>query len=85
MSDKLTIFFEWFKLTQRIIMVILTVALLLVLRTASYEIQDLKNEIRNVANISERALITANEIRTEINQQIEEIQKYGVKLNVKLW
>jgi len=85
MTDKLSTFFEWCKLGQRIVMVFLTIGLLLVLRTASYEIQDLKTEIKNVAEISERALVTANEIRIEINQQIDEIQKYGVKLNVKFW
>ena len=85
MTDKLSTFFEWCKLGQRIVMVILTIALLFVMRTASYEIQDLKKEIKNIAEISERALITANEIRVEVNQQIDEIQKYGVNFHLKLW
>jgi len=85
MTNKLSSFFEWCKLGQRIVMVILTIALLFVMRTASYEIQDLKKEIKNVAEISERALVTANEIRVEVNQQIDELLENGVDFHIKLW
>lgn len=77
--------FEWVKLIQRFVMVILTIALCLILRTTSYEIRDLKTEIKNISAIAERGLITAEKTREEIYQQIEEFQRDGIKLHFRLW
>lgn len=78
MEHKLSVFFEWVKLVQRIIMVVLTIGLMLIFRTASYEIRDLKNELQNIAKITETT-------RQDVLREIDEIQKNGIVLHFRLW
>jgi len=70
---------------QRIIMIILTVIFIIVLNRASIEIGALKEETKRIATIAENGCKIAEQTRQEIYQQIEEIQKYGIKFHVKFW
>jgi len=65
------IFFEWGKLIQRVVMIILTIALVLVMRTASYEIRDMRTELAKL-NIQIDVLKTkADEIQKEVQKGIK--------------
>jgi hypothetical protein len=85
MNEKLSLFFEYAKLVQRVVMVILTLLLVLVLYRTSNEIGALKIETKRIAIIAENGCTIAEQTRQEIYQQIEEIQKDGLKLHFRLW
>ena len=76
---------ELFKIIQRAVMVILTIAVLVVMCNVGREIRDLKTEMKNIAVITEKAMKIAEESRQDINRQIDEIQKDGIDLHFRLW
>lgn len=84
-SNKLSLFFEWVKLVQRLVMVILTGGLIYVMLQANVEMQGLKIEMNRIANLTEKALDIAEVTRLDIMKQIDEIQKDGLKLRFRLW
>jgi len=81
----LVIFFEWVKLVQRIIMVILTAGLIYVMLQANVEMKGMKVEMNRIANLTAKALDIAEGTRLDIMKQIEEIQKDGLKLHFRIW
>jgi hypothetical protein len=81
----LAIFFEWVKLIQRVIMVILTSGLIYVMLQANVEMKGMKVEMQRISNLTEKALDIAEVTRLDIMRQIEEIQKDGIDLHVKMW
>jgi hypothetical protein len=85
MNEKLSLFFEYAKLVQRVVMVVLTVLLVLVLSRSNTEIGALRAETRRIATIAENGCQIAEQTRREIYQQIEEIQKDGIKLHFRIW
>lgn len=84
-SDKLSLFFEWVKLIQRLIMVILTGGLIYVMLQANVEMKGMKVEMQRIANLTKKALDIAEVTRLDIMRQIEEIQKDGIDLHLKIW
>jgi hypothetical protein len=76
---------EIFIYFQRLIMVILTVAVVLSLYKASEEIKALRVQTTRIANIAENGCRIAEETRTEIYRQIEEIQRDGIKLHFRIF
>ena len=67
-------FFEWVKLGQRIIMVVLTIGLLLVMLRASGEIRDMRTELI-------RSRISIDSMKSEIGRLTNEINK-GIKFRI---
>jgi hypothetical protein len=84
-SDKLSLFFEYAKLIQRIVMVILTIVLIIVFVKSSNEIRALRIETARIATIAERGCIIAEQSRQDILREIDEIQKDGIKLHFRIW
>jgi hypothetical protein len=70
---------------QRIIMIVLTIVFIVVLNQTNIEIGKLKEETKRIATIAENGCKIAEQTRQEIYQQIEEIQKYGIKFHIKFW
>jgi len=68
-------FFEYAKLAQRIIIVVLTVALLSVMKVVSLEIKEMRTELS-------KARISIDAMKTETQRLSDEINK-GIK--IKLW
>jgi len=81
----LAIFFEWIKLVQRIIMVILTAGLIYVMLQANVEMKGMKVEMQRITSLTIRALDIAEGTRLDIMKQIEEIQRDGLKLHFRIW
>lgn len=81
----LPLFFEWAKLIQRAVMVILTVALIFGLGNMTREINELGNEVANIRVIAVKAVEVAVETRTEVLKRVEEIQRDGIKFRFRLW
>jgi NAD-dependent SIR2 family protein deacetylase len=81
----LAIFFEWVKLVQRVIMVILTAGLIYVMLQANVEMKGMKEEMQRITILTLKALDIAEVTRLDIMRQIEEIQKDGIDLHLKLW
>jgi hypothetical protein len=85
MNEKLSLFFEYAKLVQRAVMVILTILLVVVLNRTSIEIGALKVETKRIAMIAESGVQIAEQSRQDILREIDEIQKDGIKLHFRLW
>ena len=85
MNEKLSKFFEYAKLIQRIVMVLLTVALVVVLCRANVEIKALRVETKRIAGIAEQGCKLAEQTRQDLLREINEIQKDGIKLHFRLW
>jgi hypothetical protein len=85
MKEKLSLFFEYAKLVQRAVMVILTILLVIVLNRTSIEIGALKVETKRIATIAESGVQIAEQSRQDILREIDEIQKDGIKLHFRLW
>jgi len=81
----LAIFFEWVKLVQRVIMVILTAGLIYVMLQANVEMKGMKVEMQRITSLTIRALDIAEGTRLDIMKQIEEIQRDGLKLHFRIW
>jgi len=81
----LAIFFEWVKLIQRVIMVVLTAGLIYVMLQANVEMKGMKVEMQRITNLTVRALDIAEGTRLDIMKQIEEIQRDGLKLHFRIW
>jgi hypothetical protein len=81
----LTIFFEWVKLVQRVIMVILTIGLIYIMLQLNVEMRGMKIEMNRIANLTEKALDIAKDTRLDIMKQIDEIRRDGLKLRLRIW
>jgi hypothetical protein len=81
----LAIFFEWVKLVQRVIMVVLTTGLIYVMLQANVEMKGMKVEMNRIANLTAKALDIAEGTRLDIMKQIDEIQRDGLKLHFRIW
>jgi hypothetical protein len=53
--------------------------------TTSCEIRDLKVEMQKISVLTQKAMDIAETTRLDINRQIEEIQKDGIKLHFRFW
>ena len=81
----LAIFFEWVKLVQRVIMVILTVGLIYVMLQANVEMKGMKVEMQRITALTIKALDIAEGTRLDIMREINEIQRDGLKLHFRIW
>lgn len=61
MTEKMSLFFEWVKLVQRAVMVILTLAVLYAMFNVGTEIDEMNHELRLVRILSEKTVIVAEE------------------------
>ena len=84
-SFNLSIFFEWVKLVQRVIMVGLTIFLIAVMSNVNTEIKGVKIEMQKLTELTVKALNIAEVTRLEMMKQIDEIQKDGIKFHIRLW
>lgn len=84
-SEKLSLFFEYAKLIQRAVMVVLTAGLIYVMLQANIEMNGMKVEMNRIATLTERALDIAEVTRLDIMREIEEIQRDGLKLRFRIW
>jgi len=53
-GEKMNKYIEFFKILQRIIMVVLTIILIIVMNKMAIEIKDMKNELNRTATIMEQ-------------------------------
>lgn len=84
-SEKLSLFFEYAKLVQRVIMVFLTAGLIYVMLQANVEMKGMKIEMQRISDLTIKALDIAETTRLDIMREIDEIQKDGIDFNIKLW